>query len=284
LIPWLIMLNVNIDLSSLQNLVNIEEITRIGEKAAADLALLTQAKVNELAGERLHSRLDMFRKGLSMKQEDSGVWLIHLEDEAGWIEEGVPAHSMLPDLLNSPKAKTAADGSKYMVIPFANTAGKTGATQTTAAQQDLVGAIKQQLKQQKIPFSKIEKDDQGRPILGRVHKLNLKTPNKPREAQPGHGKQGMGWGKTGSPMVGATGIPFLEGAGVYQSLSSKGGVERSVMTFRVASSKHAGQGRWEHPGLEPANILADAYEWALKEIDTNIMPQIMREIEELGKR
>jgi hypothetical protein len=279
-----IVLNVNIDLSGLLNLANLDDLKRIGELAAANLALLTQAKVEELAGQRLHSRLAQFREGLSPpKQDDSGVWVIHLDDEQAWINDGYAAHSMIPDLLNSPKAKMAADGSKYMVIPFSHTAGKSGPTQTTPAQQDLVVAIKKQLNNQKIPWGKVEKDSSGMPILGRVHKLNLQTPNKMREAMSGHGRQGMGWGNVGEKMVGATGIGFLEGAAVHQSLSSKGKVERSVMTFRIASSKHEAQGRWQHPGLEPTHIFEDAYEWALKEIDLTVMPSIMKEIEALGK-
>ena len=69
------MLNVQIDVSALQNLANLEQVQKIADQAAASLALLTQAKVQELAGEKLHSRLEMFRKGLSMKQEDSGIWV-----------------------------------------------------------------------------------------------------------------------------------------------------------------------------------------------------------------
>jgi hypothetical protein len=264
--------NVFIDASSLQNLASLETIQEVSNKAAANLALLTQAKVQELAGEKLHSRLEMFRKGLSMKQEDSGVWIIHLEESEAWINDGYPAHSLIPDLLNSPKAKMASDGSKYLVVPFQMTAGKVGATQTTSAQQDLVQAVKQQLKQSKIPFAKIEKDQSGMPLLGRVHKLNLQTPAKTKEGP------GQGWGQIGNARVGATGIPFLQGAGVYQSVNSKGKVERSVMTFRVASSKHEAQGRWQHPGLEPTHIFEDAYEFALRELETNVMPSIMKEI------
>jgi hypothetical protein len=271
-----LLLNIQIDLSGLQNLANLEEIKRIGDAAAGQLAILTHAKVQEFAAQKLHSRLEMFRKGLSMKQED-GIWIIHLENELSWIEDGMPAHSMLPDLLDSPKAKIASDGSKYCIIPFANTAGKTGATQVTAAQQDLVGAIKQQMKQDKIPWAKIDKDDQGRPKLGLLQKINVRTPNKTHEGP------GQGWGAVGGQRVGATGIPFLQGAQVFQNLNSKGKVERGVITFRVASSKHMGSGRWEHPGLEPAHALNDAYEWALNEVQVNIMPNIIKEIEALGK-
>jgi hypothetical protein len=276
-------LHVTIDLDSLRHLADIDVIQKIGDKAAADLALLTQAKVNELAGERLHSRLEMFRKGLSLKQESDGIWLIHLESELTWIEDGAPARSMIPDFMNSPHAKTASDGSRYLVIPFTHTAGKGGATQNTPAQQILVDAVRKQLKQQGIAWGKIEKDSAGRPKLGKLHQLNLTTPNKPHDSKSGRGRSGFGWGGAGSPMVGATGIGFLEGAQVFQTLNSSGKVERGVTTFRVASSKHEAQGRWQFPGIEPAHILNDAYEWAIQELDRNIMPDIIRQIEALSK-
>jgi hypothetical protein len=270
----MLMLNVNIDLSSLEGMADLSELEKIGEKAAANLALLTQAKVQELAGERLHSRLDMFRKGLSLKQEKSGVWLIHLDTELGWVNDGFPAHSLIPDLVNSPKAHMSADGHKYIIVPFQH---KGGPTQNTPAQMDLVNAVKQQMKKDKIPWAKVEKDSSGMPLLGRLHKLKVQTPSKTHEGP------GQGWGAVGAPRVGATGIPFLQGAAVHQSLTEKGKVERSVMTFRVASEKHEAEGRWHHPGLEPTNILEDAYEWALKELETNVMPDIVRQISEITK-
>jgi hypothetical protein len=273
---FIVMLNVQIDLSALQNLANLEQIQKIGDQAAANLALLTHAKVQELAGQKLHSRLDMYRKALSFKQEDSGVWLIHLEAEADWIETGLKAHSMVSDLLASPKAKISATGEKYMIIPFNITSGKSGATQTTSAQQDLVQAVKQQLKQAKIPFAKIEKDASGLPLLGRLHKLDLRTPAKTHEGP------GQGWGAVGSARVGATNIPFLQGASITQSLNSKGKVERSVTTFRMVKESHEGQGRWFHPGLEPVNAFQEAYEWAQEELKNNIMPGIMEEISRLS--
>ena len=276
------MLSVNIDLSSLQGLADLSQIEQIGNEAASQLALLTHAKVEEIAAQKLHSRLEAYRKALSFKQEDSGVWLIHLDSEADWIEEGVKAHSMIEDLLASPKAKTAADGSRYMAIPFAITSGKSGPTQTTEVQQQLVQAVKTQLKEAKIPFAKIQKDASGMPMLGTLHKLKLSTPKMLEWPKPGHGHGGTGWGAPGYPMIGATGIPFLAGAQVTQSLNSKGKVERSVMTFRIVSSKMEGSNRWQHPGLEPVDAFNQAYEWAMRELETNIMPSVIQKIAALS--
>jgi hypothetical protein len=189
---------------------------------------------------------------------------------------------MVSDLLKSPKAKVSSTGEKYLVVPFAMTSGKSGPTQTTNVQQQLVQSVKKQLKDAKISFGKIEKDASGMPLLGTLHKLNLSTPSRKDWAQPGHGHGGAGWGPPGYPMIGATGIPFLAGAQVTQSLNSKGKVERSVMTFRVVKEGHEQEGRWYHPGLEPLNAFGQAYDWAMRELEQNVYPDIMRKIEQLS--
>lgn len=271
------MFTVNLDVSALVNAVNEDAAREITNKAAASLALLTQAKVTEMSTERLHTRRDMFLKGVSMYQEGEGTWVIHLDNAVHWIEDGREPGSMLPDLLNSPKAKTSSDGHKYIIVPFVNKAGKGGPTQNTPYQQDLVNAIKAEMKKQRIPWGKIEKDSSGNPKLGKLHSLKVKTPLKTREGP------GMGWGAIGDERKGATGIPFLAGANVFQTKNEKGKVERGVITFRIASDRHYGTGRWHFPGLEPANIFADSYEWAQRELDEHILPEIMRQIQELNK-
>jgi hypothetical protein len=272
------MFNVNIDLTSLQNMFNYEEVQKISDNAARQLALLTQAKITELANEKLKTRRKTFLEGISLKQEDSGVWLIHIDESVHWINDGVEEHSMLPDFLRSDKAKTAADGHKYLVIPFEFQAGKGGPTQNTPYQQDLVNAIKNQLKAAKIPWGKIEKDDKGNPALGRLHSLTMKTPSKTKNGP------GQGWGKLGDSRMGPTDIPFLQGAAVYQTKNEKGKIERSVMTFRVASEEHLGTERWFHPGLDSVRIMEEAYYWALKELETNIMPSVLSQIDNLGNK
>jgi hypothetical protein len=83
----------------------------------------------------------------------------------------------------------------------------------------------------------------------------------------------------GGVRQGPTGIPFLQNVTVYQSpdKKSKSGVKRSIFTFRTVSSKQ-GQGRWEHPGNEPMNLMEDALEWARKEWESTISPEIVAKI------
>jgi hypothetical protein len=87
-----------------------------------------------------------------------------------------------------------------------------------------------------------------------------------------------------------SGTHHLSGLRIYQTLiKDKHGkevnghdghpkVERSIMTFRIASSKQAGQGIWDHPGVKPMHFLEDAYQWAVDEWDNRIAPEILRSI------
>lgn len=186
--------------------------------------------------------------------------------------------------MKSPKAQRAADGSRYLVIPFEHGPGK-GPTNTPASTLDLVDAVKTELKARKIPLAKIERDDQGRPKLGRLHKFNVE--HGPLKTHQG---PGQGWGPVGDLKQGPNarqkvgggpgggGLPFLSGVAVYQTAVQGGsGVKRSVMTFRVASSKHEAP-RWDAPPLAPANILADTATWAEEQIEKEILPRVVESL------
>jgi hypothetical protein len=245
-------------------------------EASRDVAAMVYAKAKELAAERLNSRRDMFVEGLTLYPVNDDVWIVELDAKVRWIDDGVPEHSMLDDLLKSPKAKTAKDGSKYVVVPFNHGPGK-GPTNSTQAQQDLTSTIKTEMKRRKIPFGKIEKGEDGSPKIGKLHSFDImNAPNKTHEG-PGQGK-----GPVGSARQGPTGIPFLQGVNVYQSKvkdkAGKESVKKSIMTFRVASSKHKSEGRWEHPGLDPVNILDDAMAEAMEEFEKEIAPGLIGRI------
>jgi hypothetical protein len=260
---------VDVDLSEFAELANLEEVVRKeGESLVANLAAQTHAKAIELASERLHTRRQMFVDALSMYQEEN-VWVISLDAKARWIDDGMPRHSMLDSLLSSPKAKRSRDGSTYIVVPFDHSPGS-GPSNKTPAQMDLVNVVKAEMKSRKIPWAKIEKDDQGRPRLGRLHSFDIT--DKPLKTHVG---PGQGRGEVGQVRQGPTKIPFLAGVSVYQRLGDDGKVKRSVMTFRVASSKHREQGRWIAPAMDGVNILESVHDWALKTVEDEILPELL---------
>lgn len=268
------MIYINFDLGIIQELQQSfrSEAEKALKEATRDLAMQTHAHIVEEVNSKLHSTREKFLNALSFDEVGQDTFMIHLDKSAMWIEEGLPAnYDMLEGLLKSKKAKTAKDGSRYVVVPFEH---KKGPTQSTAAEQDLTNTIKSEMRKRKIPYGKIEKNGDGSAKTGLLHSFDImKAPVKSANGP------GMGRGPIGAVKQGPTGIPFLQGVRVYQSKqkgkNGKEHVSRSIMTFRVASSKHKGQGRWVHPGLQAKKFLDEAAQWALKEFEAKIKNQVL---------
>lgn len=274
-------LYLNLDLGDIKDLLDMKGIVdKSMNDAARDLAKMTETKIHEIARQKLKSRYQMYVDGLKTFQDSEGVWVVSLDSKVRWIDDGQQEHSMLGDLLNSPKAKTSLDGSKYMVVPFNHGPGKGAANMGGghgAAQGDLISTLKKEMKSRNIPWAKIEHGENGLPKVGKLHGFDIsKSPTKTHEG-PGQGK-----GHVGEVRQGKTGTPFLQGVGVYQTpyKGPKGEdkVKRSVMTFRTASSKHIFDTRWTHPGTEPLHMMEDALEWARSEWQTKLEPEIVEKI------
>lgn len=256
--------------------------------ATRNLAAQTHAHVKEEAANKLHSRLEEFNENLDFEQVDTNTYSIIVREKARWIEDGMPQHSMLENLLASPKAKHAQDGSKYIVVPFKHNKGP---TKQTPHQREIARQLKGELRRRNIPYGKLERNPDGSPKMGLLHKFDFAG----KQDKPKHGAQGpasfpMAAHHTGTGVLGPDGRPFLHGVRVYQHynrnadgtfrLNQKGQVTvgRSIMTFRVASSKHEGGSKWFHPGLAPKNFLEEALNWAQSEWDNRIAPEILKEI------
>src|SRR5665213_1885129 len=82
-------------------------------KAVENLATLTRAQIAfevSRGEDKLGTTAKIYMDNLSDATESSaGVWVITLDKPALWIEEGMTAHDMKPDLLK---------GKPYRVIPF----------------------------------------------------------------------------------------------------------------------------------------------------------------------
>lgn len=262
------------------------------KRAAAQLAVATKGHIVEQAQQKLHTRRGPFIEALSHFPIDDTTWVINLDASARWIDEGMTEHDMLDDLLKSKKAKRAADGSTYVVVPFQQNKTKQS---MTPAQQSLLATIKSEMAKVGTTPNQIELDPTGKPKVGLVRSMDimkapLSTPSNP-----------VGRGM-GGPASGPTGIPLLQGVRVYQKpVKDKKGetkMGRFVMTFRVASSKqrdgeppktktaawrkmekdtgqNKSQARWRHPGLEATNLMEDGLKWAQNEWDTKIGPMLL---------
>lgn len=284
------MFKINLDLQELQGLGQLADRTRAALRdAARDLTSMARAKAIELAAQRLHSRRRMFVDALSVSQVSDSTWYLQLEGKFRFVDDGLHPHDQLKELLRSAKAKTARDGSRYLVIPF-----KHGASEAVGeAHVQSLEAVRAELKRRKIAWTKVERGPDGQPKLGRLHAFNVAGPPLKDRQGPGQGhgpvgdvRQGLsnrnaavnqGFGFEASKRRGgATG--HLEGVSVYQRKGAGGKVERSVVSFRVASSKQAGSGRWQHPGIKGVQIFETVERWIQDTWTKDIAPSIVERI------
>jgi hypothetical protein len=266
-------INIKVDISALQDLENISVKAKgIVDDAINHLAKLSYAKIKEIAETKLKSTRQKYLKGLSIQEVD-GLYLIGLDESAGWIEHGMEPHSMLPALLKN--AKTSKDGSRYKIIPFNMGPDEEGSM--PQAQSSLVETLKAEFKSRKIPWDKMEMKN-GKVKLGTIHKFNIMD----GPLRDSRGKN-QGRGAVGEVMRGhaPAETPFLKGVVVSQSVVKdrfgKNKFRKSVTVFRVASSKHEGTGKWEHPGVKAAKIFDEVGDWARNELKA-MLPSIIDKI------
>lgn len=223
------------------------EIEQDLEKGIANLALMTDAKVKELAGFQLHSSHKQYIDNLKLEEISPGLWVVSLDQPALWIEEGIPQeHDMKPDLLKNAKTSPTS-GVRYKVIPFDHSKGP--ATLTPWAQL-ITGAIKHNLQKDKINIKKLEVNDDGSPKRGLLHTKSY-----------------------GGLIPGKGNTPVMDRVSVYQTLKPDGSTRRDVFTFRTVTSDQ--NGKWIHPGIEAKKFLDKAFEWAMKEWEEKILPEIL---------
>jgi len=217
------------------------------KKSVANLAAITHAKVVELASTELKSSREDYLSNLGFEEVVEGVWVVGLNEDALWIEEGLePNFDMKPGLLKN--GKTGKNG-KYQIIPFEHSKAP---SQMTPRAQSIVSELRSNLKKQGIAFKKIEKNADGSPRIGKLHSVNFDS------AKPGKGN-----------------TPSLKGVSIYQSMSKNGNIRRDIMTFRTVTSGPGSEGKWLHPGKEGEQFLDKAFTWAEKIWTDTILPEIM---------
>lgn len=251
------MIGVDIDISELTEFLDSLKPTvqkAMGEATAA-LAAATKSHMVEEAGKKLHTTREKFVDALDVQQLDDHTWCVTLDKSAWWIEDPQEATNMIESMLRSPKAKRAKDGSSYIVVPFQHNKAT-----RTPVQSGLLNTIKSAMKDVGISPNKIQFGPDGKPKLGLVHSMDLTSkPTRGRGMDIGHGP-------VGDVVQGATGIPILKGIKVYQKQNSSGGIDRSVMTFRVVSSKQQPP-QWDRKATEGAGIFKEGFEWAKTELE-----------------
>ncbi len=219
-------------------------------KGVANLAAATKAHVVDQAQQELTSATFMkFEKSVGMEDVVPGIWVVSIDEKALWIEEGLePNFDMKPGLLKN-ATKTSKDGYKYRAIPFDQGKSKSS---STGYEFNLRERVRTALKKENIPFKKIEKNPNGSPRIGLLHKLNL-----------------------GGEIPGKGNTPVLQGVSVYQTLTKTGNVRRDIMTFRTVSDGPKSSGKWIHPGYDAKKFLDKAQTFAEKIWEEQMLPQIL---------
>ncbi len=246
------------------------------EKLVASTHAFVVAKAQSELGDYKRSILpgppdaDGMPKNVKWRKIAERIWVVEILPEAAWIEEGRPATSMATEdwLLKPGKVKTAKDGSKYRAIPFTNQqfTGKDKPASATSeiARPALAAIAKRAIKEAGVNLKKIERHPNGDPKLGVLHRIPIDTEHhkgvpgfssKPRNAEDSK--------KTGFKQH--EGIPYLSGLAVTQRINAKGKVTREAVTWRMVSSKHRLEGRWEYPAVQAFGALPAAVKYAEEE-------------------
>lgn len=221
------------------------------EKAVAGLAAITHAKVAEMAATELKTSRKSLMDNLGFEEVSKGIWVVSIDENAMWIEEGVePEFDMKPGLLKN-ATKVSKDGHKYRVIPFDY--GSKGPTQLTPNAQTIVNTIRSGLKKANVSFKTIERNGDGSPKLGKLHTFNFES------AIPGKGN-----------------TPQLKGVSIYQTLTKTGNVRRDILTFRTVTDGPGSEGKWISPGQPGKKFLDRAADWAINEWESKILPEVTK--------
>jgi hypothetical protein len=255
------------DLAAFRDRVKIKADVLL-ERAAEDLAAQAHAHIVEQASSKLRSTRSAYLEALSLEPTGKGAWVITLDKSAAWIEEGMPRHEMIDDLLKNGGRFSPKTGARYRIIPFPIRSK----TQTPAAAQIIRQAAQDAIRKAGINMKQVEREVDGRVRQGSLHAIsNINHPLRTGDgAYQGHGvhgqaRQGMG------------GTPFLKGLRVMQRTvgSAPPMIQKTAMTFRVVSSLHKGTGRWIHPGIKAAKLIDDGADWASREWENKIRPELL---------
>ena len=245
--------------------INVDELeVAIREAMRTAMAGLATGAKNEwirLAQQNLRSSRADYIAGLqkadSFKTDIIAGEPVYTITLVGWlansVESGMASFDMKLRLATSPKAKTAKDGHKYMIIPFRHpgSAGEGANIMYTgkAKAEDMMSRLRAAASSAvTIPTGtptsifKMQRTSSGDVMRGKVSKI-------PSSADVHRYLQGMT--RYQDPQEGRT--PAGKQRGSAQN-----------MTFRVMSEKSDG---WIHPGLEARNLLNGVERYVDREMD-----------------
>jgi hypothetical protein len=221
------------------------------ETGLAGIAKGAQNEWIRLAQERLGTSREIYINGLRQAESftvkgspTSPIFEIQLVGNMpNNFEFGMASFDMKsvrPGWLGGAKAKTAADGSKYVVIPFRHSTGDSARMAYTGKAAAVDPNLKDQLRKavRDYGLDRMVRTASGKVVEGAVSRI----PNK----APVHSYL-KGMVRTQKGMDGTTKTGLQKGSS-------------TLTTFRVMSEKSRPDS-WIHPGLDAANLLPEVESW-----------------------
>lgn len=256
-------IKVTLDISALSQYLNnfAKEIVKDVEKSIGALTKDTHTHIKERAQNELHSFRAKYLESLSPPEQiDNFLWVITLNSDATWIEEGIPQpYDMKDGLLNTErpgsagKVKTSKDGHKYRIVPMNQAKAPSEISPNTQGQEQMmIDKVRAELRKKGVPYKKLELDKNGSPRVGKLHSFDFN-----------------------SPIQGKGNTPQLHGVTIYQTKQKDGSVKRSITTFRTVTDKDSQKDKWIHPPVEAKDFFKEAKGWAEKEFETKILPALV---------
>jgi hypothetical protein len=211
------------------------------------LPLLVRQEFAAQANKKLDSTRDAYMNALTIGYS-STVLVVELDREswiANSVETGCSAFDMKQSHLQSQKAKMSQRGYKYMSIPLEQT--KTGKRSGTEAGQALQDKIREALKRPNFTLSSVDSRKDGTVAVTEAI-------------------------QTADPAV--RGLYRVRQYGSMDSYKMGGRPKSSqFVLFRTMSENPDSKSKWEHPGIQPANIFADVQGW----VDA-VLPDVINKI------
>jgi hypothetical protein len=216
----------------------------------------------DLAGRRLHTSRGDYVAGLqkpdsftAIKSGSNVIYEIILVGKMpNNFEFGMASFDMKqvrPGWLGGGKAKTAADGHKYITIPFRHSTssnsrlGYSGQAKAAQLQNELRKVVKQYGLNRMVSAA-------GVPRQGSVARAGATVTS------------GRGRAATTRPIH-----PFLRNLTRVQKVHDSGKVQGQLLSWRIMS-ENSEPGSWIHPGITAANILPEVERFVHNELDSLI--------------
>jgi hypothetical protein len=219
------------------------------------MPILIRQEISTRAQNNLDSTYQEYMNAVTAGYEGTTL-VVELDPKsklANMLELGADAFSMKEGHLKSQKAKTSAQGFKYMSIPIPQ--NKTGRNAKTESGQAIQAKIRAALERPSFGAPKLSVRPDG--TLSSSEKLLTDDPD-----------------VKGLYRVRKYGTPDAYKTGA-RPLSSQ------FVLFRTISNNPAAKGQWQHPGFRPLNIFQDVEAWSrstLPDILSDIIDKAVQEM------